>query len=474
MLIRGGERPSPGEVLTVPDLAGPLPRLRLLAVTLPCVAVVALTVLRHTVVADRWPAHGHLLLDGFLTIATAVFAVAMAATVEQRHRQVVQRSLDLAAIETVAAAARRAHTPDDVAHSCLRAVLDATGAASARLDALDRLDPESDTTTWQFDDHPAATGAPGRTLPLTCADDPLGTLTIVGEDAVAHPLTDAAHAGIATTVASALHRARHLAHLHHECHDAALAERDRIAREMHDSLAQALGAAHLRIHAISAHPDLATSPDVADELDDVASLCEEAYADVREAILGLRTSAAPTHTLTQALEGYLAAWSRRAGVPARLDVETDSADALPPHDQNHVLRVVQEALTNVRKHAGAGCVEVRIGHGRSRTHVTIVDDGCGFDPADPTEDRYGLATMTERAHLLDGTLAVDSAPGHGTRITLDLPTPPPAPHPYVPTPERTADASMSTSTMSTSTMSTTTPRATTIPGTRHAHARATS
>lgn len=117
---------------------------------------------------------------------------------------------------------------------------------------------------------------------------------------------------------------------------------------------------------------------------------------------------------------------------------------------------------------------MRIGHGRSRTHVTIVDDGCGFDPADPTEDRYGLATMTERAHLLDGTLAVDSAPGHGTRITLDLPTPPPAPHPYVPTPERTTDASMSTSTMSTSTMSTTTPRATTIPGTRHAHARATS
>lgn len=120
----------------------------------------------------------------------------------------------------------------------------------------------------------------------------------------------------------------------------------------------------------------------------------------------------------------------------------------------------------MRKHAGAGCVEVRIGHGRSRTHVTIVDDGCGFDPADPTEDRYGLATMTERAHLLDGTLAVDSAPGHGTRITLDLPAPPP---PYVPTLERTADTSMSTSTMST-----TTPRATTSPGTRHAHARATS
>ena len=404
------------------EVARALPRLRVLAVLVPCLAMLVLTLLRHTLVADRWPEHGHLLLDVILVLATAVFAVAMVASIEARHRALAQRARDLTAVEAVSAAARPAHTPDDVAHACLRAVVEATGVHAGRLDALDRLDPRSDTTTWQWEKHPAPESAPRRTLPLTCGGDPLGTLTLLGEDD-SSPLTGAAHTQIAAVVAAALHRARHLAHLHHECHDAALAERDRIAREMHDSLAQALGAAHLRLHAIGAHPDVSGSAEVADELGDVAALCEEAYADVREAILGLRTTGGPERTLTQALEGYVAAWSRRCGIPATMHVETDAADALPPHDQNHVLRIVQEALTNARKHADPHGVDLRITEGEGRVRLTVTDDGRGFDPADPDEDRYGLATMTERALLLDGVLTLDTAPGHGTRVTLDVPAP---------------------------------------------------
>ncbi|GAB48602.1 sensor histidine kinase [Mobilicoccus pelagius] len=398
-----------------------LPRLRILAVVLPCLALLVLTALRHTLVVDRWPVHGHLVVDTVLVLATVVFALAMVAGIERRHGDSSRRARDLAAIDAVTTAARAPGTPDDVVVQCLRVVLDVTGAAHARLDTTAPLEPGGVRTTWRLGDEPDAPDTVVRVLPLTVDGAPVGTLTVTAEDAE-RPLTDDAHASIASTLALALHRARHLARLHHECHDAALAERDRIAREMHDSLAQALGAAHLRLHAIAARPDVTASPAAAHEIEDVAALCEEAYADVREAILGLRTTSdGRNRTLTQALDGYLRAYTRRTGIVATLHADTDAADALPPHHQNHVVRVVQEALTNVRKHAHADRVDVRITTPPGLVRVTVTDDGAGFDPARVAEGRFGLATMGERADLLDGHLTVDSAPGHGTRVTLDVP-----------------------------------------------------
>ncbi|WP_284305759.1 sensor histidine kinase [Mobilicoccus caccae] len=86
-----------------------------------------------------------------------------------------------------------------------------------------------------------------------------------------------------------------------------------------------------------------------------------------------------------------------------------------------MIRVVQEALTNVRKHSGARSARVRIESEPGSVLFVVEDDGRGFDAADLTEERYGLATMTERTQLLDGWLTIDSSPGHGTRIVLGVP-----------------------------------------------------
>ncbi|WP_141397194.1 sensor histidine kinase [Mobilicoccus massiliensis] len=202
--------------------------------------------------------------------------------------------------------------------------------------------------------------------------------------------------------------------------DATFAERDRIAREMHDSLAQALGAAHLRLAAIGHHPDVSASPEVRAELEDLGHMCHEAYGDVREAILGLRESGRTDRTLLESLETYVATFSRQSGIATSLDTALGEL-TMPPHHELQLIRVVQEALTNVRKHSHARTAHVCIGAEPGSVVVVVEDDGCGFDARDIADNRFGLSTMSERTHLLGGRLTIDSSPGGGTRVLLMIP-----------------------------------------------------
>jgi len=141
-----------------------------------------------------------------------------------------------------------------------------------------------------------------------------------------------------------------------------------------------------------------------------------------EQILGLRTRLGPEHPLAEALERFVERWQEQSGIPAHL--ELDDAIRLPPIAELQLLRIIQEALSNVRKHSRASHARVHIGSADGRLVATVEDDGLGFDPAAKfagSFPRFGLAIMRERAQSIGGDLELQSAPGAGTRVRVDVP-----------------------------------------------------
>jgi signal transduction histidine kinase len=202
-----------------------------------------------------------------------------------------------------------------------------------------------------------------------------------------------------------------------------VAERDRIARELHDSIAQVLGVIHLRLRSLEPEVHDAPGNGVATEISDLADIADEAYKDVREAILGLRESIGEADGLEGALREYLRKYSRQTGIETTLHCDGGVRRSLSPASEIQLLRVVQEALTNVRKHAGArhAAITLRVDGGFVR--LAVMDDGSGFDPSHLEESfdhGFGLASMRERVEQIGGTLSVHTAPGKGTRIEVRL------------------------------------------------------
>jgi two-component system nitrate/nitrite sensor histidine kinase NarX len=202
-----------------------------------------------------------------------------------------------------------------------------------------------------------------------------------------------------------------------------VAERDRIARELHDSIAQVLGVIHLRLRSLEPEVQDVPGNGVATEIGDLAELADEAYKDVREAILGLRESVTSADGLEGALREYLRKYSRQTGIKSTLTCDGSAHRALNPRSEIQLLRVVQEALTNVRKHAGARHAAVSLHADDGVVTLAVMDDGSGFDPGrleEALDHGFGLASMRERVEQIGGTLAVHTAPGMGTRVEVRL------------------------------------------------------
>jgi signal transduction histidine kinase len=227
-------------------------------------------------------------------------------------------------------------------------------------------------------------------------------------------------AGLADMAAIAINNARLL---EKERYVAVLEERERLAQEMHDSLAQVLGYLHLKAQAAKRHLDGGQPTRANDELAEMASLAHEAYVDVREAILGLRETVSPSGGIVGALREYLQKFGRQAGVEVELEVEGDAAPQFPPEAEVQLVRVIQEALTNIRKHAKADRAWIRIASRPSEIGISIEDKGQGFDPAILNEDgpRFGVRTMRERVERVGGRLEIESSPGCGTTVRIFLP-----------------------------------------------------
>lgn len=206
---------------------------------------------------------------------------------------------------------------------------------------------------------------------------------------------------------------------------ATLRERDRVARELHDTLGQVLG--YIKMQAAVAETFLERNePEEAKRrVARLATAAQDAQSDVREYILGTRAGVSGAGPLVPALGDYLRQFGESYGIAAELNVSPELADRIfDPMAGAQLFRIIQEALTNVRKHARAHRVDVRIAVRDGSAEATVEDDGAGFDPAlvQPAGGhRFGLHVMRERAEEVGGAVQVHSAPGAGTRVVIKMP-----------------------------------------------------
>ena len=195
-------------------------------------------------------------------------------------------------------------------------------------------------------------------------------------------------------------------------------ERQRLARELHDETGQALTSILLGLKAIEETGD---GRDVSESIRDLRELVVRTLQDVRRLAVELRPKALDDFGLVAALQRLAETFAEQTGV--RVHVEAALGDArLAGETETALYRIVQEALTNVIKHAQAETVSVVLTRKGGRVVAVIEDDGRGFDPADTSDARLGLLGMRERIALLDGQLSVESRPGEGTAIAAEVPS----------------------------------------------------
>ncbi len=202
---------------------------------------------------------------------------------------------------------------------------------------------------------------------------------------------------------------------------ATLQERERLARELHDSAGQILAYVGLQAEAIGKHVRDGDTAAADAELRQLAAAARGAHVDVRESILSLKTATAENQSFAATLGRYLDTYATRYDLHIDLAVADGLDDPFAPETSVQVLRVVQEALTNARKHGEAHHVGVTVGRENGGARVVVADDGHGFDAAAVGEGHYGLAIMRERMAQVGGRLVIESRPGAGTRVVLDAP-----------------------------------------------------
>jgi signal transduction histidine kinase len=194
-------------------------------------------------------------------------------------------------------------------------------------------------------------------------------------------------------------------------------ERERLALEIHDTIAQSLMGVVTQLEA--ARPRVRSDPDDAERrLGQAGDLARTALAEARRSVEGLLPPALDGSDLVDALERLVEEWTERTGTPAEA-VVTGTVQPLPVEVDSAVLRVAGEALHNVERHARAARVGVTLSFMPGELALDVRDDGCGA--AGAREGRFGLPGMRRRAERLGGELAVESEPGAGTTVVLRVP-----------------------------------------------------
>lgn len=196
-------------------------------------------------------------------------------------------------------------------------------------------------------------------------------------------------------------------------------ERERLARELHDALNQSLFSLSLTARAAARH--IATDPGrAAEELSEIAVLSRQAMAELRAVVDGLRTPDVERDGLVPAIRSLAELLSRVHHI--EIEVVADGEPGLESRAEHEVFRIVQEALTNAVRHSQADNVTVSVANGEGLA-VTIRDDGQGFEPQERNVrgKRLGLTSMRDRASGLGGRLTIDSAPGQGATVRLEVP-----------------------------------------------------
>lgn len=380
------------------------------------------------------------------------------ARVGQRTYELEVRNRELGALNSIATTISQSLTLNDLLRAIMTRVLGLVGASAGAIYLMDpgaeelALELEIGTTPWLAEiaaKVPLGQGAVGQAaaearticsetatvnvgpdgptwgptvcVPVRSKGKVLGVMTLVSAADSGLPTQEIdILEGIAGQVGVAIENARLFEQVQQL---AVLEERDRIAREMHDGLAQILGYLHLRLRVSEEMLERGDHESLRAELQHSSTVTQEAYADVREAILGLRTSISLEQDLLVTLREYLRKFRQNSKIVAELEVESDVPVSLTPAAEVQLIRIIQEALTNVRKHAHASHAWVRIRTLGDLAEVSISDNGRGFDLtlSAAREGHFGLQTMAERAESVGGRVEVLSAPGEGTTVQVRLP-----------------------------------------------------
>jgi len=269
---------------------------------------------------------------------------------------------------------------------------------------------------------PAYLGSPVA-VPLTVGERVLGTLVVsTRERRRFGALELSTLESLASLAAVAIDNAR----LNRRVRELGMVEeRNRLARELHDGVAQVLGYVGTKSDAALALLEAGRHEDARRQLDELAAAARSVYVDVREAILGLSTPIELGGGVVPAVREYARRYAETSKLPTEVRASPEAeAVRLAPAAEAQALRILQEALTNVRKHAGARRVVVDLACEDRTLAIEVRDDGAGFDPAagPPSDWRgFGLGAMRERAASVAGQVEIDSRPGAGTSVRLRLP-----------------------------------------------------
>ncbi|HEX6086688.1 MAG TPA: GAF domain-containing sensor histidine kinase [Thermoanaerobaculia bacterium] len=432
-----------------------LKRLRTISILIPVAGVIALEAVRYAVVgAVSW--EKRLLLDLLYVASIIAFAALIFRYVAQMQGQLKRRNEELLALHGAALDVTSDLSLDVVLKKVVEQARALVGAKYGAVSVIDKdhhivsfitsgITPEQRAAigpppvghgllgavlhgrTLRLDDltkHPQSHGFPPNhppmhsllAVPIPCKGPFLGNLYLTEGQFTADD--EETLGRFALQAALAIDNA----HLHEQVGDLAVAqERLRIAHEMHDGLAQVLGYVNTKVQAAESYLKREKIEEAGAQLRELASAARGAYADVRESIVGLRTLPGQ-RSLHEVLEEYLRQWEEMSRVSTTLRI--DRSVQLRPSQELQLVRIVQEALTNVRKHAKASYARVDIRHEDDLLVATIMDDGVGFNAAARARGefpQFGLSTMRERAESIGGTLTVDSAPGSGTTVRFALP-----------------------------------------------------
>jgi signal transduction histidine kinase len=269
---------------------------------------------------------------------------------------------------------------------------------------------------WWPEQHPSMSSFLG--VPIVSRGGVLGAFYLTDkEGAPAFTAEDqrliemlAAHAAVAIENARLFERSRELS---------AVEERNRLARDLHDSVVQKLFGVALAARSASTLLDRSPA-DARTEVERLGELTEDAIAELRSLVFQLRPAAIETEGLAAALTKHVEVLRRVHGV--RIDLDIRGPARLRPGVDDQVFKIAQEALQNALKHARAGRLVVDLREGDEAVALRVGDDGVGFDPDDPRgrSRSLGLTSMEERAQALGAELEIDSRPGRGTTIGLEV------------------------------------------------------
>ncbi len=440
-----------------------LARLRWLSIVVPVALLVAFAILLRSPFHDfLHDVPGVFVLIGILAVGATAFSFAIFGVIGRVEERILQRNRELAAVLAVGQATASSVELSEMLDKALDAILGVTPAETAEIWlttdegalTLERQSGIGAEALLVRDRFAPGEGLPGlavqqgspvvvhdpvpdfhflsrdvtalglRTfcaLPLRHRGEIVGVLAVAARDrdAFADDAERRLLEGIGEQVAVAIENAQLLGRV---LDAAALEERERIARDLHDGLAQVLGYINTQALAIKKHLTSGRPEEARELVGTMEEAARHVYGDIREEIMGLR---AAREGLVPSLRAYLSGYGRMAGVVPDVRV-TDAAAALrlPGATEIQLLRIIQEALSNVRKHAGAGSATVSLELAGDELRLEVADDGRGFDPDSPARTgwpRFGLQTMRERAHALGGTFELRSSPGAGTSIVVGVP-----------------------------------------------------